>query len=296
MDVVISGSSGLIGTALQDALRSAGHRPIPLVRGEPGPDEIGWKPDEAKIDAAGLAGVDAVVHLAGAGIGDERWTDERKRVLVESRTQGTSLLASTLASLNDKPNVFVSASAIGYYGDRGNEVLTEDSLPGAGFLADLAQQWEAAAGPAESAGIRTVNLRTGIIQTDEGGALSKMLWAFKLGVGGPILPGTQWMSWISFTDEIQAIIHILEGDLSGPVNVVAPNPVRNRDHAKALGRALHRPVVFPIPQFAPKVLYGSELVEELITFSQRVQATKLEESGFEFKYPDLDEALSAELS
>ncbi|MEL7208870.1 MAG: TIGR01777 family oxidoreductase, partial [Actinomycetota bacterium] len=230
MDIAVTGSSGLIGTRLLSRLRQEGHRPLAVVRRTPrsGADEIEWQPDAGKIDAASLEGIDAVVNLAGAGIGDKRWTDEYRRLLVTSRTESTTLLATTLAELNSPPSCLLSGSAIGYYGTRGDETLTEQSAPGDNFLADLCVQWEASAQPAAEAGIRTVLLRTGIVLSPDGGALAKMLPLFKMGVGGRFGSGRQYMSWITLEDEVDAIIGLLTSDVSGPANLTAPEPVTNR--------------------------------------------------------------------
>ena len=294
MDVVVTGASGLIGSALVPALWEAGHTVRRLVRRPPeAPDEVRWDPEAGTIDADGLAGVDAAVHLAGEGIAEKRWTPEQKRRLLESRTKGTGLLARTLAGLDPKPRVLLSGSAIGFYGDRGEETLTEESPPGTGFLPDLVQRWEAAAQPAVDAGIRTVFLRTGVVLSPKGGAMGKTLPLFKLGLGGPVGDGSTWWSWISIDDQVGAIVHLLEADVSGPVNLTAPNPVRHGAYAKAQGRALHRPAVLPVPRFAPKLLLGSELAGSLLGDSARIRPTRLEASGYEFRHPTIDEAMVA---
>jgi uncharacterized protein len=235
------------------------------------------------------------VHLAGAGIGEKRWTDERKRVLVESRVGPTRLLAETLAGLDPTPSVLLSASGIDYYGDRGDEILTEDSGPGTGFMSELCQEWEAATTPASDAGIRTALLRTSPAQTPDGGALARTLLPFKLGLGGRIGGGDQWWSWISIDDHIDALIHLLHHDVAGPVNMTAPEPVRNADYTKALGRELGRPTVIPIPAFAPKLLFGSELVEALLLESKRAVPAVLQGSGFTFRQPTIEECFAAVL-
>jgi uncharacterized protein (TIGR01777 family) len=294
VDVVISGASGLIGSALTKALVSDGHRVLRLVRGGiTNGDEIGWEPDEGRIDAPALEGVDAVVHLAGAGIGDQRWTDEHKRAIRESRVRGTAALAGAIASRERKPRVFVSGSAIGYYGSRrGDELLTEDSTPGDDFVAQVAQVWEAESQPAADAGVRTVNIRSGIVLAKQGGALKQMLLPFKLGLGGKQGSGKQWMSWIALADEIAAIRAAIDDErLQGPVNLVAPNPVTNAEFAQTLGQALHRPTVLPTPLLPLKLRYGSELVESLLLGSQRVVPKKLEAVSFAFTYPVLAAAL-----
>ncbi len=241
MDVVITGSSGLIGSALRPALAAAGHRPIRLVRRPAaGADEIRWDPDAGVLDGEALEGIDAVVNLGGAGIGAKRWNDSYKKVLVESRTRGTSLLASTLAGLTTPPKVLLSGSAIGYYGDRGDTVLTEASPPADDFLGNLCVKWEAAAQSAVDAGIRTVFLRTGIVQSPDGGALTKTLPLFKFFLGGKFGSGEQYLSWIHLDDIVKALIFLLDTDVSGPVNLTAPNPVTNAAYTEAIGSVLGR--------------------------------------------------------
>lgn len=295
MKIAIAGSSGLLGTALRGRLTADGHEVIRIVRREAGGGELRWDPAAGAIDAAGLEGLDAVINLAGAGIGDERWTDERKRLLVESRTQSTDLLARTLASRRSPPKVLLSGSAIGFYGDRGDEELSEGSPPGEGFLSDLCVAWEAATAPAEAAGIRTAHLRTGIVLSRDGGALAKMLLPFRLGIGGRLGTGAQWMSWISIDDHVRAMIHLLSSPVSGPVDLTAPNPVRNADFTKALGRELGRPTIVPIPRIGPRLLLGKELAQTLLYESQRVLPSALEASGFSFRHPTIDDALAAVL-
>ena len=296
MDVVISGSTGLIGTALVDALVAGGHRPIRLVRRAAVGDEITWDPSAGTIDAASLEGVDAVVHLAGAGIGDKRWTAAYKRTVLDSRVQGTGLLARTLAGLDRKPKALLSGSAIGYYGDRGDEELTETSTPGTGFLAEVCWAWEAATQPAVDAGIRVCTLRTGIVLSTKGGALRKQLPLFRLGLGGRFGNGRQWQSWISIDDEVGAIIHALGSELRGPVNLTAPTPVTNADFATVLGHALHRPSFLPIPAFGPKLLLGGEMADALLFTGQKVRPTALIADGFAFTQPTLAEALATLLA
>ena len=297
MDVLVTGASGLVGTALRPALSAAGHRPISLVRRPVvGADEVSWDPATGRLDRASIEGAGAAVHLAGVGIGDRRWTDAQKQLLRESRVQSTGLLARAIAALRDPPPVLVSASAIGYYGDRGDEILTEASGPGEGFLADLCIAWESATGPAEQAGTRVAHIRSGIVLTREGGALAKLLPLFRLGLGGRFGSGQQWQSWISIDDEVAAILHLLTAPVSGPVNLTAPNPVRNREFTATLGHVLHRPAVLPVPQFAPSLLVGRELAENLLFFSQRVLPHRLEESGFTFTHPSLEGALGSMLN
>lgn len=295
MKIAITGSSGLLGTALRGRLTADGHQVVPIVRRAASEGEVAWDPTAGTIDAAGLEGVDGVVNLAGAGIGDERWDDERKRVLVESRTVSTDLLARTLAGLDRPPAVLLSGSAIGYYGDRDDEVLTETSAPGDEFLSGLCVAWEAATAPAEEAGIRTAHLRTGIVLSDDGGALAKMLLPFKLGIGGRLGSGRQWMSWISIDDHVRAMCHLLDADVRGPVDLTAPAPVRNVDFTKALGRELGRPTILPIPKIGPRLLLGKELAQTLLYESQRVLPAVLETSGFEFRHPAIEDALAAVL-
>ncbi|HEX5615226.1 MAG TPA: TIGR01777 family oxidoreductase [Acidimicrobiia bacterium] len=297
MDVLVSGSTGLIGAALVRALEARGDRVRRLRRGGASdPDDVAWDIDAGTIGRAALAEVDAVVHLAGEGIGERRWTDDQKRAIRESRTRGTSLLARALADAERKPAVFVSASAIGYYGDRGDEILTEASAPGDDFLARVCVDWEQAAQPAADAGVRTVWARTGIVLDAHGGALARMALPFKLGVGGRIGSGRQFMSWVTLDDEVRAILHAIDdASVRGPINVTAPNPVSNQEFTATLGRVLRRPTVLPTPLFGLRALYGAELVEHLLLFSQRVQPTALTASGFAFAHPQLEPALRAVL-
>jgi uncharacterized protein (TIGR01777 family) len=296
MRIAVSGSSGLIGSALVDRLRASGHDVLRLVRSGPsGEDRIAWSPADGTIDAEGLEGVDAVVHLAGAGIADKRWSDQRKQLILESRTTSTELLARTLAGLDAPPAVFVSSSAIGIYGDRGDEELTEASEIGEGFLADVCRAWEAAADPAREAGIRVVHPRTGLVLSTEGGALAKQLPLFKAGLGGKLGSGDQWWSWISMADEVGALAWLLDADVDGPVNLTGPAPVTNAEFTDVLGDVLGRPTFMPIPRFGPKLLLGGELAEELLYTSARVQPSRLEQAGYTFAHPTLEDALRAEL-
>ena len=297
MKVAVTGSTGLIGTALTAALAAAGHDVVRVVRREGGgPGTVRWDPKAGTIDAAGLAGIDAAVHLAGAGIADHRWTDDYKRVLVASRVDGTGLLARTLAALDPRPAVLVSASGIDYYGDRGDDVVDETAPQGRGFLSDLCARWEAAADPAREAGIRVAHTRSGIVLSPDGGALKKELPLFKLGLGGRFGSGRQWQSWIAIDDEVGALLHLLTTDVAGPVNLTAPNPVTNAEFTKTLGGVLRRPTVFPVPSFGPKLLVGSELADVLLYESKRVVPRVLEASGYPFRYPTLDSALRALLT
>jgi uncharacterized protein (TIGR01777 family) len=248
-------------------------------------------PKAGTIDAGGLDGVDAVVHLAGAGIGDRRWNDAYKRELVDSRVLGTGLVARTLAGLAKPPAVLVSASAVGWYGDRGDEVLDESSGPGTGFLADLCRQWEAAADPARAAGIRVAHTRSGIVLSRRGGALKKELPLFKLGLGGRFGNGRQWQSWIALDDEVAAIVHLLTADVAGPVNLTTPNPVTNAEMTKTLGAVLRRPTLLPVPSFGPKLLLGPELAAVLLYEGQRVLPRVSRPAGSTFAHPTLAEAL-----
>ena len=294
MRVAITGASGLIGSALADRLTARGHQIVRVTRGSsPAPGTVAWDPPAGTIDAAGLEGCDGVVHLAGAGIADKRWTDARRRVILESRTLGTDLLVRTLASLDRPPRVLLSGSAIGFYGERGDEVLTEASPRGSGFLSDVCVAWEAAAAPAADAGIRTTFLRTGIVMTSRGGALGKVLPLFKLGVGGRLGSGRQWWSWISIADEVGAMLWLLDHDMAGPVNLTAPAPATNREWTKTLGATLGRPTFVAVPKFGPKLLLGSDLGEELLFTSARVEPTALQAGGYRFEHPTLEAGLAS---
>ena len=296
MNIVISGASGLIGTALVERLRASGHSVTRLVRREARQGELFWDPARGVLDASALEGTDAVIHLSGAGIGDKRWTPSYKREILESRTATTALLARTIASLSRKPSVFLSGSAIGIYGPRVDEQLDENSSHGSGFLVDVCQQWEAAAKPAIDAGIRTVFLRTGIVLTPRGGALKKLLLAFRIGAGGRFGNGKQWQSWITLDDEIGAIEHLLTANVSGPVNLTAPSPVTNSEFTTVLAKVLRRPAILPIPSFGPKILLGAELADALLFTGQRVMPKALLASGYEFAHPTLDIGLRALLN
>lgn len=296
MKIVISGASGLIGTQLVAKLSSSGHEVVRLVRRSPKSGEIQWNPKLGRLDAAALEGADAVVHLSGAGIGDKRWTNGYRKEILDSRTATTALLAKTIASLSRKPSVFLSGSAIGIYGARNDEQLTEVSTHGTGFLAEVCEQWEAAAQPAVDAGVRTVYLRTGIVLSPKGGALKKLLPLFKLGVGGKFGNGKQWQSWISIDDEIGAIEYLLTANVSGAVNLTAPNPVTNAEFTKVLASVLKRPAIVPVPTFAPKILLGGELADALLFTGQRVIPAALNASGYSFKHTTLESALRSLLS
>ncbi|MBA3433159.1 MAG: TIGR01777 family protein, partial [Actinobacteria bacterium] len=290
MKVAVSGASGLIGSALLPALGASGHEVIRLVRRTPErSNEIAWDPEEGSIDVEGLRGVDAVVNLSGATIG-HRWNDGRKAEILESRVSSTSLLARTMAELDVRPSVLVCAGGIGIYGNRDDEILTEESELGSGFLAEVGTAWEEAAEPARTAGVRVVNFRQGIVLSSEGGALQRMLTPFKLGVGGRVGSGKQWWSWVSLNDLVAGYRFALETDLAGPVNLASPNPVTSAHFVKALGRALHRPTVFPLPAFAVKAAFG-EMGEAVLLEGQRVLPARLLDAGFAFSYPELDSAL-----
>ena len=296
MKIIISGASGLIGKPLVANLRKHGHEVVQLVRRAPQANQSQWNPSAGQLDVAVLEGCDAVIHLSGAGIGDRRWTTKYKQELVESRTKSTSLLATTIANCAKKPSVFLSGSAIGIYGPRGDEELTEQSSNGSSFLAEICKQWEAAAKPAVDAGVRTVYLRTGIVLTPLGGALKKQLPLFKLGLGGKFGDGRAWQSWISLDDELAAIEHLLTAKVSGAVNLTAPNPVTNADFTTALARALKRLAILPIPKFGPKLLLGGELADALLFTGQRVMPIELQKSGFTFAHSTIDVALRALLN
>jgi uncharacterized protein len=298
MRVIISGASGLIGRALVTRLEADGHGVVRLVRRDAmGPNEIAWDPAAGVIDAAGLQGANAVFHLAGAGIGDHRWTESYKQEILDSRVLGTGLLASTLATLDRMPSVLVSASAIGWYGDRGDEILDETAAQGSGFLSDVTAAGEAAAEPAVDAGIRVVHPRTGIVLSKDGGALQRLLLPFKLGVGGRTGPGNQWWSWITLDDEVRALNHLaFSSSLAGPVNLTAPNPVTNQEFVGTLGSVLRRPSILPTPSLALKAMLGSELADALLFQSQRVVPARLIEEGFTFDSPALEEAMRSVLA
>ncbi|MEY3679957.1 MAG: TIGR01777 family oxidoreductase [Ilumatobacteraceae bacterium] len=295
--IAITGASGLIGTALSHHLAARGHRVVRFTRqSSTGADSIAWNPKSGSIEADKLRGVDAIVHLAGAGIGDKRWTTDYKREILESRTKSTALLASTLAGMSDGPKVLLSGSAIGIYGESESTTFTEESPAGSGFLADVCVQWEAATASAEAAGVRVAHLRTGIVLSRKGGALKKLLPLFKLGAGGRMGSGRQWQSWISIDDEIAAIEHLLTSNVKGPVNLTAPQPTTQAEFTKTLARVLKRPSFLPVPTFGPKLLLGSELADALLFTGQKVLPTVLERDGFRFAHRDLESALRALLA
>jgi uncharacterized protein (TIGR01777 family) len=291
MDIAITGSRGLIGGELVPFLEARGHRVTRLVRGTAAAGQVSWNPAADSFDATPLHGVSGAVHLAGENIAAARWTAAFKRRIRESRTGSTRVLCEGLAKMPAPPQVLVSASAVGFYGNRGDELLTEDSPAGGGFLAELARDWEAATAPAAAAGIRVVLLRIGVVLSPKGGALAKMLGPFKLGGGGIVGSGKQYVSWIALDDAVAAIHHALTvAPLSGPVNAVAPHPVTNREFTRTLGRVLSRPTIMPVPAFAARLAFG-EMADELLLASARVRPQRLADSGFEFRHPTLDEAL-----
>jgi uncharacterized protein (TIGR01777 family) len=297
MRVAVTGSHGLIGSALLPALEAAGHEVRRVVRSaQAGPGAIAWNPEAGTIDRAALEGTDAMVHLAGAGIADHRWTERYKAQIRESRTGPTRLVASALASLDRRPAVLLSGSAIGWYGPRGDEVLDEASARGQGFLSGVTQAWEDATAPAEQAGIRTVHLRTGVVLSPKGGALAAQLPLFRFGLGGRMGSGAQWVSWISLDDEVAAIVYLLGASVRGPVNLTAPRPVVGAEFATTLGRVLGRPAGLPAPSFALRLGLGRELADTLLLSGQRVQPTVLLERGFAFRHPELGAALRSLLA
>jgi uncharacterized protein (TIGR01777 family) len=295
MKVAVTGATGLIGSALVPFLRSGGHEAAPLRRlsasGRGGGDDPSWDPATGALSDGALDGVDAVVHLAGENIAARRWTPAQKARIRDSRVQGTARLSQRLANLTQPPATLVAASAIGYYGDRGEELLNEDSSSGDDFLSEVCRQWEAASLPAAEKGIRVVHLRLGIVLSPRGGALAKMLLPFKLGAGGRIGTGQQYMSWIALDDAVGAIGHALtDSNLSGPVNAVAPHPVTNLEFTKTLGKVLSRPTLFPMPAFAARMALG-EMADALLLASSRVEPRRLAGSGYSFQYPTLEAAL-----
>ena len=294
MKVLITGSHGLVGKALISELIKDGHEIVSLVRHKSeGASEIEWHPNQGSIDSERVSGFDVVVHLAGESIASGRWTDEKKRKIRESRVDGTTLLSRALAQSSKAPAAFISASAIGYYGNRADELLNEKSAPGNDFLAEVCVAWERATGEAEARGVRTVHARFGIILDQEGGALAKMLTPFRMGVGGRIGDGKQWMSWIALADVIQGLKFVIEhNSITGPVNFVAPNPVTNSEFTKSLGEAVSRPTLFPMPSFAARLAFG-EMADALLLSSAKVEPKRLQESGYRFEFENLQPALAA---
>ena len=295
MRVAVSGSTGLIGTALVQRLRREGHTVVRLVRSarDAQPGDVRWDPDAGTIDTAALEGIDAVVHLAGENVGS-RWTKEKKRRIRDSRVNGTRLIAETISRLARRPRVMVQAAGTGIYGDRGDEVLTEDSGPGTGFLAEVGQDWEGASGHAEAAGIRVVRLRFGVVLTARGGVVERLLLPFRMGVGGRIGSGRQWMPWISLDDVVEVIVRALRDErLRGVVNAVAGS-ARNADFTDAFARALHRPAFFPVPGFGLRAVFG-QMADEALLSSQNAVPARLQAIGHVFHHPTLDAALAAAL-
>ena len=294
MRVAITGSTGLVGSEAVAVFSAAGHEVVRLVRRVPAPGEkaVRWDPEEREVAAAELEGLDAVVHLGGENIASGRWTAARKAVIRDSRVNGTRFLCDTLAALARPPKTLVCASAIGIYGDRGEEPLTEESPPGTGFLAEVCREWEAASAPASRKGVRVVALRIGMVLSPKGGALARMLPLFRAGLGGVIGGGRQYVSWIALDEIPLVLLHALHcGDLSGPVNAVAPRPVTNREFTEALGRALSRPTPLPVPAFALRLAVGREMADELLLASARVIPKRLLDSGYAFRSPELEPTL-----
>jgi uncharacterized protein (TIGR01777 family) len=295
--VAVTGASGLVGCEVCRALEETGMKVVRLVRrtADPSKDEVYWNPASGDIDAAGLEGVQAVVHLAGENVGAGRWTPERKEAIAHSRIEGTRLLSEALAGLDKRPHTLISASAMGYYGDRGADWVDEDAAPGEGFLAGVAQKWEAATQPAAEAGIRVVCLRIGLVMSAEGGSLSRMLKPFKLGLGGRFGSGEQYVSWVSNLDLARAVLFLLERpDVSGPVNGVAPNPVTNAQYVATLGHVLKRPTLLPVPRAAVKLMFG-EMGESLLLKGARINPKRLLDAGFTFTYENLESAIRGHL-
>jgi uncharacterized protein len=295
--IAITGSRGLVGSSLVPRLRAGGHEILRVVRQRGDANDVLWNPADRTIEVAKLEGVDAVVHLAGAGVGDRRWSTEYKQTILLSRVKGTETLAQALADLQVPPSVMVSASAVGFYGSRGNEVLTEESGPGTGFLADVCAQWESATSAAASAGIRVVNLRTGVILSAAGGALKKQLPAFRVGLGARLGRGGQQFSWITRRDAVAAMIFLMDTQaLSGPFNVTAPQPVPNATFTRALGAALHRPAKLVVPETLLRIVLGAEMASEFLLASQRALPKRLLAAGFTFADGELSEALLVALN
>jgi len=293
MRVLIAGGNGMLGSALMSRLWGTGTQAFRLVRKATEVGDIEWDPLRGHLPAHALDGVDAIVNLAGAGIGDHRWTNAYRRELRESRIRSTALLAERAASMptSTRPAVMLNRSAVGWYGDRGDELLDETSSPGSGFLAELCRDWEAATAPAAAADMRVVLMRTGVVLSASGGALRKQLPLFKFGLGGRMGSGRQWLSWIAIDDHVSAMVHLLRNDIEGPVNLTAPNPVRNTEFTAELGRVLRRPTLLRIPAFAPRILLGRELADALLFTGQRVHPAVLTSDGFTFAAPTLTEAL-----
>lgn len=290
MKILITGSSGLIGSALIRSLNANGHTTLRLLRNNITVDSPFWDPDNSIINMAGIKSIDAVVHLAGEGIAEGRWYKRKKNRILKSRVVGTKLIADFFAKSDTKPKVIISASGVGYYGDCGDNKVDENSHHGSGFLADVAKQWEDAALPAAKAGIRLVNIRLGMVLSSSGGALKKMIPPYKLGLAGIIGDGKQYMSWVCIDDVIEVIQYIINNQsITGPVNLVSPHPVTNHQFTKTLGTVLHRPTIFRMPAFAARLAFG-EMADELLLSSTRAVPGKLTNSGYKFRYPELREA------
>lgn len=294
MKVVVTGASGLLGSALVPNLRADGHAVMRLVRRPPrATDEVPWDPAARTLDPSVVSGADAVVHLAGVGVGDKRWTDDYKRQVRASRVDGTATIATAISAAERPPRVLLSASAVGFYGDTGEEAVDESAASGDGFLAGVVRDWESATAPATEAGVRVVNMRTGVVLAPDGGALGKVLPLFRLGLGGRLGSGLQWMSWIALPDYLTALRFLLDrDDVAGAVNVTAPEPVRNREYTKAIGRAVHRPALAIVPATGLRAALGG-FADEGVLVSQRVVPTRLERAGFTFTFGDIDSALTA---
>ncbi|HJZ82592.1 MAG TPA: TIGR01777 family oxidoreductase [Pyrinomonadaceae bacterium] len=291
MNVAIAGASGLVGSALIPVLKKVGAQITRLVRSKANAGEIEWHPNQDEVSSRTLEGFDVIINLAGENIAGGRWTDDHKRKIRDSRVNGTHLLSEAIAKLTKKPRVFVCASATGIYGDRDDETLDEQSESGGGFLAGVCREWEKATEPAIRAGVRVVNLRFGPILAREGGMLAKLLTPFKMGMGGKVGSGRQYISWVAIEDAIQAIkVAIEDASINGPLNVVSPNPVTNEEFTRTLGHILNRPTALAIPAFAARVAFG-EMADEMLLASQKVLPKKLTQVGYEFAYPDLDSAL-----
>ncbi|MEZ6102273.1 MAG: TIGR01777 family oxidoreductase [Pirellulaceae bacterium] len=296
MRIAVTGATGLVGQALLGRLKREGDEVVQITRRRAGTGVVHWSVQDGRIDAAPLEGVDIVVHLAGENIAQGRWSEAKKARIRDSRQQGTELISRTVAGLSHKPAVLVCASAVGFYGDRGDEILTEDKPRGSGFLPEVCHQWEGACQPAIDAGIRVVNLRYGMLLSKRDGALAKMLLPFRLGLGGPIGSGRQWWSWLDIADAVGVILHAARTDsLHGPVNAVAPEVVTNAEFTRSLAKAVHRPAFLPMPAFAARLALG-EMANDLLLASLRVVPQRLQETGYQFEFPKLDESLASLLA
>lgn len=289
MKVAVTGASGLIGSALVPHLRARGDEVVTLVRRAPrAPGEVRWDPGSGDVDLAGLAGTEAVVHLSGAGVGDQRWTEDYKRLILTSRVDSTRTIARAMAALDPLPRVLVCGSAMGIYGDRGEEELTETSAAGVGYFPDVVTAWESAADPAREAGIRVAHTRTSLVMAPKGGAFGRLVPLVRLGLGGPLGSGKQWWSWLTLQDDVRARTFLIDHEVSGPVNFSSPQPMRQREIASALGRAAGRPAVLPVPRIALRIALG-EFAGDILA-SQRLLPVVLTDAGFTFDHPDIDTA------